>query len=142
MKSFNTTIQINASTEKVWNILTKISEWGEWNTTIENIEGSIAPGSKVTVRAKAMPERAFPLKVSDFVPNKSMVWSGGIPLGLFTGKRTFTITSDEENVTNFSMSENFTGLLAPLITRSIPDLQPSFDEFSTCLKKHAESAEA
>jgi len=142
MKSFSTTIQINAPTEKVWDILTDISGWSEWNTTIENIEGSIEHGSKVTVRAKAMPERAFPLKVSNFVPNESMVWSGGIPLGLFTGKRVFTISSDEKNVTNFSMSENFTGLLAPLITRSIPDLQPSFDEFSRCLKRRAESAEA
>ncbi|MDH5545479.1 MAG: SRPBCC domain-containing protein [Gammaproteobacteria bacterium] len=141
MKSFNTTIVINAPTEKVWEILTNISDWHQWNTTIENVAGSVSPGSKVTVRAKAMPDRAFPLTVSDFTPNKSMVWSGGMPLGLFTGKRTYTITSAENNATIFSMSENFSGLLAPLITRSIPDLQPSFDEFSKCLKQCAESAE-
>ncbi|MDH5327789.1 MAG: SRPBCC domain-containing protein [Gammaproteobacteria bacterium] len=141
MKSFSTTIKITAPTEKVWGILTNITEWSHWNTTIENIEGSVSNGSKVTVRAKAIPERAFSLTVSDFIPNESMVWSGGIPLGLFTGKRTYTIARDDNNATIFSMTETFTGLLAPLITRSIPDLQPTFDEFSNCLKQRAESAD-
>ena len=36
-------------------------------------------------------------------------------------------------------SSEFGGLLAPLITRSIPDLQPAFDAFAGDLKRHAES---
>ena len=40
----------------------------------------------------------------------------------------------------FKMREEFTGLRAPLITKSIPDPQPTFDEFAACLKKKAESA--
>lgn len=36
------------------------------------------------------------------------------------------------------MDEAFSGLLAPLITRSIPDLQPAFDTFATDLKRRAE----
>lgn len=139
MKSFSTTIQINASAETVWTILTDLSGWPQWNTTIEKIEGSIALGGKVTVHAKASPGRAFPLQVTEFITNQTMVWTGGMPLGLFTGKRTYTITSTEGNAIEFSMNENFTGLMAPLITRSIPDLQPSFDEFAECLKGHAES---
>jgi hypothetical protein len=31
------------------------------------------------------------------------------------------------------------GLLAPLIGKSIPDLQPAFDEFAAALNKKAES---
>ena len=38
----------------------------------------------------------------------------------------------------FEMTEEFRGLMAPLITRSIPDLQPAFDEFAKCLKTAAE----
>ena len=52
-----------------------------------------------------------------------------MPLGLFTGKRTYSIKMINENVAGFSMNEEFTGLMGPLITRSIPDFQPSFDEF-------------
>ena len=139
MKSFSTSIQINASAERVWEILIDASSWTKWNSTIEKIEGSIAPGQKVTVVAKASPGQAFPLKVTEFDPNKSMVWTGGMPLGLFTGKRTYSIRDVDEFLSEFSMNEAFTGLMAPLITRSIPNLQPSFDEFAKCLKGYAES---
>jgi hypothetical protein len=37
------------------------------------------------------------------------------------------------------MREEYRGLLAGLIGRSIPDLQPAFDEFAAALKREAES---
>jgi len=63
-----------------------------------------------------------------------------MPLGLFTGTRTFTVTPQPDGGTAFAMSEEFGGLLASLITRSIPDLQPAFDAFAGDLKRQAESA--
>ena len=36
------------------------------------------------------------------------------------------------------MREDYTGWLAPLITKTIPDLQPAFDEFAACLKARVE----
>jgi hypothetical protein len=38
------------------------------------------------------------------------------------------------------MVEAFTGPLAGLITKAIPDLTASFDMFADCLKEAAESA--
>jgi len=38
------------------------------------------------------------------------------------------------------MREEYSGLMAPMITRSIPDLQPAFDEFAHDLKRAAEEA--
>lgn len=68
-----------------------------------------------------------------------MVWRGGMPLGfLFRGERTFTLVPTDGGV-EFTMHEAFTGLFAPLITKSIPDLTPAFDEFAACLKRRAES---
>ena len=139
MKSFSTSVQINAPAEKVWEILTDASSWNQWNTTIERIDGAIVLGNKVTIVTKLNPGHAFPLKITQFVPNQAMVWTGGMPLGLFTGKRTYSIDRISETSSEFSMNEVFTGLMAPLITRSIPDLQPSFDEFANCLKSQAES---
>ena len=40
----------------------------------------------------------------------------------------------------YEMTEAFTGLMSPLIARSIPDLQPSFDKFAKCLKSAAEQS--
>lgn len=138
MKKFETTIEIKAAPDKVWSILTNAEAYPNWNSTVEKVDGQIALGQKVTVYAKATPGRAFPLKVSEFEPSKKMVWSGGMPLGLFTGTRTYTLTPKGSSVV-FNMREEFNGLMAPLITRSIPELQPAFDTFAADLKKRAES---
>jgi hypothetical protein len=69
-----------------------------------------------------------------------MVWTGGMPLGLFKGERTFTLTPRDDGAVEFAMREVFSGLFSPMIERSIPDLQPAFDEFAAALKKKAESS--
>jgi hypothetical protein len=138
MKSFATSITIRARADTIWSALTDAAAYPTWNTTIDKIVGHIAPGEKITVHAKASPGRAFPVKVSEFEPAKRMVWSGGMPLGLFLGKRTYTLTPTNDGAIEFAMREEFTGLLAPLITKSIPDLQPAFNTFAADLKRHTE----
>ena len=82
MKSFFSTILIDAPASRVWGILTDLASWPTWNTTVDNVDGSAALGNTITVYAKASPGRAFPLKVSEFIPPNRMVWRGGMPLGL------------------------------------------------------------
>jgi hypothetical protein len=138
MKSFSVTTSIRATPQALWGILIDGGRWTEWNTTVARFDGTIAPGEKVTITVKANPGRAFPLTVSEFARPSRLVFSGGMPLGLFQGVRTFTLTPHSGGNTEFSMQEVYSGLLAPLITRSIPDLQPAFDEFAACLKRTAE----
>lgn len=140
MKSFHVSSEIDAPPSRVWALLSDVEAWPAWNTTVERVVGSATLGGKVTVYAKASPGRAFPLSVSVFEPPRSMVWTGGMPLGLFVGTRTYTLGERGAHGTRFEMKEEFGGLLAPLITRSIPDLQPAFLEFARCLKAAAERA--
>ena len=140
MKSFATAITIRARPETIWALLTDAAGYPQWNSTVERIAGRIAPGETVTVHAKATPGRAFPVRVTAFAPPQKMMWSGGMPLGLFTGRRSFTLTPAPGGEVTFAMREEFSGLLAPLITRSIPDLQPMFDAFAADLKRRAERA--
>jgi hypothetical protein len=140
MKSFAASITIRARPETVWALLTDAAGYPQWNSTVERIDGRIAAGEKVTVYSKATPGRAFPLRVTAFVPAQRMVWTGGMPLQLFTGTRSYTLTPTSGGDVAFAMRETFSGLLAPLITRSIPDLQPAFDTFAADLKRRAERA--
>src|SRR5262245_41529330 len=138
MKFFSVTTRIQARPEVIWKILTDAAKYPSWNPTVDKIEGRIALGEQVTVHAKINPGRAFPVKVSEYVPSTRMVWTGGMPLGLFTVERTFTLTPAPDGSVEFSMREVYSGLMAPLIGRSIPDLQPAFNEFAEALKNHAE----
>jgi hypothetical protein len=138
MKTFATTIVINASPPRVWSILTDLARYPDWNPTVSAVEGRIATGERVTLRARINPGRSFPLTVTVVDPHRRMVWRGGMPLGLFTGERVFSLIPKSDGAVEFSMREAFTGLLAPLIGRSIPDMQPEFDEFAAALKREAE----
>ena len=66
-----------------------------------------------------------------------MVFRGGMPLGLFAGARTYTL-APEGTATRFLMREEYTGPLAGMIFRSIPDLGPSFRQFADGLEQRVE----
>lgn len=135
---FSTECLIDAPAERVWQILTDLSAWPDWNTTVISTEGRIAAGNKVKFTVTANPGRAFTTKVSTLAAPNRMVFTGGMPLGLFTGERTFTLEPTDQGV-RFKMREVFTGPLSGMIGKQIPDLQPSFDEFAACLKATAEA---
>jgi hypothetical protein len=139
MKTFSVTTSIRATPDSIWTLLTQSAQYPGWNPTIEKIDGRIAAGEKLTVHPKVNPSgRTFPVTVTEFDPPKSMTWTGGMPLGLFKGVRTFRLTPHGTGETEFAMEEVYSGLLAPLIGKSIPDLQPAFDAFAAALKTRAE----
>lgn len=130
---------IDAPVDRVWSLLADVSEQKRWNDTLVSIEGEITEGGKVTLVSKVNPKRTFTLQVSDVVAPNRMVWSDGMPLGLFKGTRTFEL-KDVGGKTEFSMVEMYTGALAGLITRSIPDMTDSFGEYADGLQRAAEAA--
>lgn len=139
MKAFSTTTEINATPERIWAILTDAAKYTEWDPGMLRLEGIIAPDQTLTIYTKVTPKRAFKPKVSEFEPNRKMVWSSGMPLGLFKGTRTFILEPLAQNRVMFSMREEFTGPMMALIGNSIPDLTATFEAFAAALKQRAEN---
>ena len=139
MKTYEARITIRAPRERVWKILTDATAYPAWNTTIDKVEGTIAPGEDLKIWAKISPERAFPAKVSTWEPSSRMVWSFSAPLGFFKGARSFTL-KDVPGGVEFHMNEVFGGWLSGPIIKKMPDLQPTFDDWAACLKARAEAA--
>lgn len=138
MKFYETSATIQAEPDAIWLILIDAPGYTSWDSGIERVGGRIAHGEKLQVHSKASLGRTFPVKVVEFSPGAKMVWSGGMPLGLFKGVRTFTLAPQGDRSTRFTMREEYTGPLVPLIWRSMPDLQPSFEQFASGLKNKAE----
>ncbi|HEV7651558.1 MAG TPA: SRPBCC domain-containing protein [Actinophytocola sp.] len=139
MKSYESSARINASPEQVWQILSDGARWADWESGVERVEGDIAESAKLKIFTEVTPGRAFPLKVVGLEPTRGMTFAGGMPLGLFRGVRQYTLRPVSDSVTEFTMREEYTGPLLPLIWRSMPDLQPSFDKFASGLKQRVES---
>ena len=136
---FDVKREIKASPAALWQLLTNAQRLQNGSFGITRIEGEIAPGARIKVWSEVNPGRAFPLKVTHFQPGVRMVWEGGMPFGLFKGAREFNLIPSPLG-TLFQMSETYSGPLAGLITKSIPDLGPSFEKFADGLKAATEGA--
>ena len=137
MKHFEASSLIAARPEDVWAILADASAYSEWDSGIVRLEGRVAPQEKLKVTSEVNPKRAYPVKITRFEPGRAMAWTGGIPLGLMTGVRTFSL-APENGTTRFTLREEFSGPVLPLMWRTMPDMQPSFDKFASGLKARAE----
>ncbi len=137
MVSFASAVSINASPERVWATLLQTDRWTGWDDALERVDGRLAEGGRLTIHVKGS-NRPFKLRVTDWQPNRRIVLRGGMPLGLFAGIRTYQLTL-EGAATAFTMEERYSGPLAGMITKSIPNLQPSFDAFAAGLGRAAEA---
>lgn len=138
MRAYQATALIDAAPEQVWRVLTNTAAWPDWNSGVTKVDGQLALGEKLSITVEANPGRAFPVKVVTLDEPGLIVFRGGMPLGLFTGERTYTLKS-EGSRTRFTMREQYAGPLAGVIFKSIPDLGPSFQQFADGLKRQTEA---
>jgi hypothetical protein len=137
--SYASASSIDAAPDRVWALLTDAAAYPRWNPTVVRIDGTIAAGQRIRLVSTLDPKRTFKLRVAEADAPLRMVWSSGMPLGLFTGRRTYTLSPRADGGTDFAMEERFTGPMAPLITKAIPDMSESFREFAQALKVAAEA---
>lgn len=132
--SRETSVSIDISADKsiIWAVLTNAADYPRWNSTIVSIDGKIAPGEKIKLRAKLDPKREFALTIRDFQKDSRLVW--GDPMGT----RVFTLTSLANNQVNFSMTEKIGGPLFPLFAKMIPSFDEPFQTFARDLKTESE----
>ena len=132
--SRQTSIQqvIQASPVTVWNLLTDVSQYSEWNSTIIQLEGKIEQGGNIKLTSTLDPNRVFKLRVKEFVPHQKLVWGDAM------GRRTYSLEA-QGAATLFGMEEKIGGLLFPLFASHIPSFDASFEQFVADLKRAAEA---
>jgi len=129
-------LTIRARADTVWRLLTNAEDFPRWNSTVASVEGQIREGERLRVRVPGT-DRVFTPRVSDVVPDQRMTWTGGFS-PVFKGVRTFELRSRADGSTDFMMEERFSGLLLPLVKRSMPDFGPVFERYASDLKHEAE----
>jgi hypothetical protein len=142
MKYYESEARIEASPTRIWSVLIDGAGYPDWDSGVEGVEGTIVDGKRIKVRSEVSPGRAFPVTVRLSDDCSTMTWTGGMPLGLFRGVRTFSLESADGRTTTFRMREEYTGPLTGLMWKTMPDLGPSFNQFALGLKRHCEDAAA
>ena len=127
-------LDIAASPETIWKLLTSGASFPSWNSTVIELTGTIASGEKIVLRSTLAPDRKFKLKVKEFEPHQRLTWGDAM------GTRVFTLTPKSNGLTRFSMSETIGGPVFPLFAKMIPPFDDSFNQFAADLKKAAEES--
>ena len=138
MKVIEVRRMIAATPQKVWSVLTDPAAIVAGGLGVMRLEGRIATGQKIKLESAVAPGRLFTLTVEEAAAPARMVWTSGAAL-LFNGRRSFTLTPGAGG-TEFHMKGVYKGLMLPLIWRSMPDMQPGFEQFAGGLKRIAEGA--
>lgn len=132
-------VEIDASPDVVWEVLTDAAGYPTWNPTVTGIEGEIVAGGDIVLSSTLDPDRSFPLHVSTFEPPTRMVWEDGNDS--FKGVRQFELT-ERDGGTSFTMTETFTGSMMGMIAPKLPDMGPSFESYAAGLKAESERRQA
>ena len=142
MKELCTEIEIQATAERVWQLLTDFPSFPQWNPFIRKATGNIQVGERLEVNvqpsgASGMTFRPTVLKAE---PNRELRWLGHLLIsGIFDGEHSFAIEPLGENRVRFTQREVFTGLLVPLFARGLDtDTRRGFEEMNRALKARAE----
>jgi hypothetical protein len=140
VRTFEAAIRIDAAAEVVWQVLVDVGSYRDWDSGVDRVDGRVALGEKLVVHATVDRGRAFPVTVTELRPGEAMRWRGGLPLGLFVGERTFRLDPQTDGTTEFTVREQYSGVLSGLLGRTVPDLTPSFRQFAAGLKARAEES--
>ncbi|HLM33283.1 MAG TPA: SRPBCC domain-containing protein [Gaiellaceae bacterium] len=142
MKELRTQIEVEATPERVWEILTDFAAYPEWNPFIQRIEGEAALGSKLEVRIEPPGGRAMNFKptVLEVAPRQELRWLGRVLVpGLFDGEHSLRIEAVDDSRVRFVQAERFTGLLVPLFGKVLEKTQRGFTAMNEALKRRAEA---
>jgi hypothetical protein len=142
MKELETKIEIDAPAELVWQILMDFDSYPQWNPFIRKITGEPKTGSKLQVVVQSPGSRAMTFKpvVVKADSTRELRWLGRLLVpGLFDGEHRFVIEPAGENKVIFTHAERFTGLLVPLLWKSLDtNTREGFQQMNQALKKLAE----
>jgi hypothetical protein len=143
-KEIYTEIDIDASAEKVWDVLADFKEYPKWNPFIINVSGKFEKGAilSMTLKIPHHKEIEFQPQITK-VDNKSefrMVGKKSLGgMGLIEGEHVFRLKKSGNSKTSFYQIEFFKGFFLAMIWGKISyDTQVAFERMNEALKKRCE----
>jgi hypothetical protein len=143
MLHLKTSIEIHASADRVWSILTDFAAYPAWNPFIRSIQGAQVSGAtlNVTLRPAGGAAMSFKPRVLSLVSGKEIRWKGQVLFpGVFDGEHYLQIDEANVGTVQFTQGEVFSGILVPLLFRGRlrTGTERGFQAMNQALKLRAE----
>jgi hypothetical protein len=141
-----TFVDIDATPERVWEVLTDVPAWPQWNQFITSAEGTFVVGRRLSLSIpplNALLRMTLRLTVLEVTPCRRLRFRLRLARlalpGLFDADHTLTITSHGGGGVRLWEDARFRGLLVPLLTRYLNrDKLPAFNATNAALKTRIE----
>lgn len=144
MRQINTTIDIAATPERVWQILTDFAAYPDWNPSMRP-SGVPRAGERLhIITLKPSGERGLTFRPTVLAaePGRELRWLGRLIMpGVVDGEHAFFIEPLGPNRVRFTQREHFSGVLVPLFARMklFADTRRDFVATNEALKARAEA---
>jgi len=116
MTYFSLSVEIQASSERVWEVLSNIECWPVWTPTVTSIQrvdrGPLAVGSQARIRQPKLPPAVW--QITELDEGRSFTWVTRSPGVRVTARHSVEASEGGSRAT---LSLQFSGLLGPLVAR-------------------------
>lgn len=135
---------LDAPRAAVWDVLTDLERWAEWNPHVVLAAGDLALGSRLRLRirtggpaapgARTGRTTGFRPCVVELVQGERFAWLGHLGVrGLFDGRHSFVLSDLSGGRTRIVQAETFSGVLVRPLRRTVSGAQGAFDAVHTAL---------
>lgn len=143
MPAIKTFVDIGATAETVWRVLTDFAAYPKWNPILREVSGSAREKATLKLRTH-LPGggmRRLKVVVTRAIPAAELRWRAKRPIqGIFDGERAFIIAPHGLKGVRLVQREHFSGVLAPVILPFISaKTVAAFEAMNAALKKFAEA---
>ena len=115
-------VGVPASSRAIWDVLSDLPRWQEWNTLYPEIHGLLRIQQRLTIRETfpGQADRVIQPMVVDWVPNEQILWTLSESGGLVKRIRYIEIEhlNDDDSNCILSNGEVYDGLLGPTVGKA------------------------
>lgn len=141
-KRLVTEVEIDARPEDVWEVLVDLDAYDIWNPFIVEGAGKVEKGERLHLRMSPPGGNAMSFKPKVTVADQAarFEWLGHVVMpGLFDGRHRFELSANN-GTTNLVHSEEFTGVLVPMLSKMLDEKTKSgFEAMNAAMKKRVEA---
>ncbi|MHB8895627.1 MAG: SRPBCC family protein [Candidatus Geothermincolia bacterium] len=139
-----TGIEISAGAERVWEVLTDLASYPEWNPMIRKASGELVVGGRLALHFEPAGQkgRDFRPRLLVVEPHTELRWLGnpGFP-GMFMSEHYFILEPRGEGTTRLVHGMDCRGLAVPLLAKwAEKSSRGPFEEMNESLKERSEGA--
>lgn len=114
MVAFSNSVEIQASPQRAWTVLSDVERWSEWTPTVRSIQrldkGPLAPGQKARIHQPKLPPAEWQITQVD--EGRGFTWVTRSPGVAVTAGHWVEASEGGSRVT---LSVQFGGVLGPLV---------------------------